>query len=573
MAIAKGFVAKPRKDRWHKKPTALLGGIGIFFSFIVTWMGVSLWLGHTTIIGSMYPLALGCVFIFGLGLLDDFTDIKPYHKLLGQIVIASFLVIFGFQIQWFTSMSVNLIVSILWMVGITNAFNLLDNMDGLAVGTAILSGIFLFFTSNGSNTFPSLICLAAFLGAALGFLIYNFHPASIFMGDSGSMLLGLTLAGLTTKTSGLMSGYHTGQFALLLVVPILILFIPIMDTVFVSVMRRLFGRPISKGGRDHSSHRIVAIGFSESKAVLLLYGFTIVAGLLAIAIFKYPFGVSLAMVTIFLLFSLFFWIYLAKVKVYDEGPIFNGKKWTPILINITYKKKLFEVMLDLVLIPLAYWISYLVRFEGSAYSDNFTIFLKSLPIVIICQLFSFYIMGVYRGIWQYVGLRDVITYAKGVTVGTLLAIFGNVIIFRFEGFSRTLFIIYWMILFILVAAMRFSFRFFGEVTMNQSMVGEKTLIYGAGAAGQLAVREIEQNRNLGLTIVGFIDDDTKKQGQKIRGYPVMGGMESLEGLIRQYEISKLILCVGNIKREVHEKLKKLCDSNGTELRQLKISID
>ena len=99
----------------------MLGGIGIFFSFIVTWMGVSLWLGHTTIIGSMYPLALGCVFIFGLGLLDDFTDIKPYHKLLGQIVIASFLVIFGFQIQWFTSMSVNLIVSILWMVGITNA--------------------------------------------------------------------------------------------------------------------------------------------------------------------------------------------------------------------------------------------------------------------------------------------------------------------------------------------------------------------------------------------------------------------------------------------------------------------
>jgi UDP-GlcNAc:undecaprenyl-phosphate GlcNAc-1-phosphate transferase len=572
IAIRKNFVAVPKDDRWHRKPTALFGGVGIFFSMTAAWIGISLVLGYEATMGSMLPLGIGCLLVFSLGLVDDIVDIKPHHKLLGQIVIASFLVVFGFQVQWFTSLSANLFFSILWIVGITNAFNLLDNMDGLAAGTAILSGFFLFFSSYGANAVPPSVCLAALLGAVLGFLVYNFHPASIFMGDSGSMVIGLALAGLTTKTSGLMSVY-SGRLALILAVPILILFIPIMDTVFVSIIRRLFGRPISKGGRDHSSHRIVAIGFSEPKAVILLYGFTIIAGLLAVAMTRYSLSVSLAMIAVFLLFSLFFWIYLAKVKVYDEGFILSDKKWTPILIDLTYKKKLFEMMLDLAIIPLAYWIAYLVRFERSAYSENFHIFFKSLPIVIICQLFSFYTVGVYRGIWMFLGLRDVLTYIKGVTLGTVMVIIGNVVIYRFEGFSRTLFIIYWMILLILVITLRFSFRFFEDVIHQQPNGGIKTIIYGAGAAGQFALQEIERNKKIELSVVGFIDDDVKKQGQTIYGYPILGGLDKLEGLIQQFGLSTIVVSSRKISKDIRDKLEKICGPLGVQISELKISIE
>lgn len=573
IAVKRNFIAKPKEDRWHKKPTALLGGIGIFASFIIIWLAVLLIVGYDRAMGPLLPLALGSAAIFAVGLVDDVYEIKPHQKLLCQIIIASFLVIFGFQIQWFTSKTANLVISIFWIVGITNAFNLLDNMDGLAAGIAFFSAIFLFLASYGNSALPILICLSIYSGAVLGFLFYNFHPASIFMGDSGSLLLGFILAGLATKASGLMDGFHSGQLALLVVVPVLILFIPIMDTTFVSVMRRLFGRPISRGGRDHSSHRIVAIGFSESTAVLILYGFTVLAGLLAIAITRFSLGVSITLVIIFLLISAFFWIYLAKVKVYEEESILMGTKLTPLIINVTYKKKLFEVLLDLVLIPLAYWISYLIRFEGTSYAENFGFFLKSLPIVIVCQLTSFYIAGVYRGMWQYVGLRDVINYVKGVSMGTFLAVMGILIIYRFMGFSRTLFIIDWMILILLVMGSRFSFRFFGEAALQQSTNGAKALIYGAGAGGQLALREIEQNKELAITVVGFMDDDIKKQGQNIRGYPVLGGLDQLEELINKYNISEVIVSFRKYERESKEQLKKICIQCGVELSQLKISIE
>jgi UDP-GlcNAc:undecaprenyl-phosphate GlcNAc-1-phosphate transferase len=573
IAIKRNFVAKPKEDRWHKKPTALLGGIGIFASLTAIWLLSSLIMGYDQAMGSLLPLALCSSAIFILGLVDDIFEIKPHQKLLCQIIIASLLVIFGFQIQWFTSKTANLIVSIFWIVGITNAFNLLDNMDGLAAGIAFFSGIFLFLASYGNTSLPALICLSAYLGAVLGFLVYNFYPASIFMGDSGSLFLGFVLAGLATKASGLMSDFHSGQLALLVVVPVLILFIPIMDTAFVSIMRRLFGRPISQGGRDHSSHRIVAIGFSESTAVIILYGFTILAGLLAIAITRLSLGVSITLVVIFLLVAVFFWIYLAKVKVYEEESILTGTKFTPLIINVTYKKKLFEVLLDLVLITLAYWISYLIRFEGVSYADNFDTFLKSLPIIIVCQLLSFYLAGVYRGIWQYVGLRDVISYIKGVSLGTFLVVMGILFIYRFVGFSRTIFIIDWMILILLITASRFSFRFFGEAALQQSNNGKKALIYGAGAGGQLALREIEQNKDLAITLVGFVDDDARKQGQNIRGYPVLGGLDHLEELIGKHNISELIVSFRRFDRETKEQLKKICLQHSVELSQLRISID
>jgi len=311
LAIRGNLVAKPRDDRWHKRPTALLGGVSIFAALFVVWMLASFLVGFHSSTMPLAPLAFGGIAIFLLGLFDDLFDINPQHKLVGQIIIASLLVIFGFQVSWFSSETANLLISIFWIVGITNAFNLLDNMDGLSAGIAFLAGLFLFLSqlfSGVESIVPALLFTSIFLGSLLGFLIYNFYPASIFMGDSGSLLIGFLIAGLTTEASGLMIGRHSSHLVFVLAIPILILFIPILDTAFVSLMRKLSGRPISQGGQDHSSHRMVSIGFSERKAVLILYGFAGISGILAMAISRLALGVSLVLVAIYLLFILF-WEY------------------------------------------------------------------------------------------------------------------------------------------------------------------------------------------------------------------------------------------------------------------------
>jgi UDP-GlcNAc:undecaprenyl-phosphate GlcNAc-1-phosphate transferase len=580
LAIRGNLVAKPRDDRWHKRPTALLGGVSIFAALFVVWMLASFLVGFHSSTRPLAPLAFGGIAIFLLGLFDDLFDINPQHKLVGQIIVASLLVIFGFQVHWFASETANLLISIFWIVGITNAFNLLDNMDGLSAGIAFLAGLFLFLSqlfSGVESIVPALLFTSIFLGSLLGFLIYNFYPASIFMGDSGSLLIGFLIAGLTTEASGLMIGRHSSHLVFVLAIPILILFIPILDTAFVSLMRKLSGRPISQGGQDHSSHRMVSIGFSEKKAVLILYGFAGVSGILAMAISRLALGVSLVLVAIYLLFILFFWINLARVKVYPERSLVSEAqkgKLTPLLVEITYKRRLFEVLLDLILIPLAYWISYLLRFEGSAYGANFPIFFKSLPIVVACQLFAFFLLGVYRGIWQYVGMRDVIIFSKAVTAGTVLSVLVNLGIYRFISFSRTVFVIYWVIVLALVTASRFSYRLIGEATPRNNMKkGKRTLIYGAGAGGQLVMQEIERNQNLGLTLVGFIDDDVRKQNRRFLGYPVFRGKDSLNEIIGKYKISEIIISFKGMDREAMNSMKKNCSALGVNVSCLNIVIE
>ena len=581
LAVKGNFVARPRDDRWHKRPTSLLGGVSIFLTLMVVWLIASVAIGFDASFRPLFPLALGCIAIFLLGLTDDLFEINPQHKLVGQIIIASILVIFGFQVNWFESMTANLVISIFWIIGIINAFNLLDNMDGLSAGIALIAALFLFLahiyiSPPVNSSFPALLLLSVFIGTILGFLFYNFNPASIFMGDSGSLLIGFLLAGLTTEASGLMVGPQSGHLVSVLAIPILILFVPILDTTFVSLMRKLSGRPISVGGRDHSSHRMVAIGFSERTAVFLLYGFAAVSGLLAMAVTRFSLGVSIVLVLIYLLFVIFFWIYLARAKVYPEKSILsqvkNGKL-TPVLIEITYKRRLFEVLLDLNLIPLAYWSSYLLRFEGSVYKENFPIFLKSLPIVVACQLFSFFLLGVYRGIWQYVGIRDVIIYVKAITVGTVLSVLVNLGIHRFMGFSRTLFVIYWMILVVLVTVSRFSYRLFDEATpKNHAKAGRRSLIYGAGTGGQLVMQEIEKNENLGLTLIGFIDDNIQKQNRRLKGYPVFGGKDRLNEIVKKYHISEVIISFRNMDKGDRDSLRRDCNALGVNVSCLKILI-
>src|SRR6185503_2477782 len=257
-----GFVAKPKVDRWHKNPTAMMGGVAIWLAVIITYLTL---VPHT---GQGWAVIGAASFLFVVGLIDDLLHIKPYQKLIGQVIGAAIVVNYGLVLPWTRSLPANMVITIFWLIGITNAINLLDNMDGLATGIAAIASSFLTFNFVTGHQSVEAMMMAVFAAALVGFLVYNSNPASIFMGDSGSMFIGFFLAGAALIN---VAGGRSRSFVPVLAVPILVLFIPIFDTTFVTILRKLSGRAASQGGRDHTSHRLVALGLSEKRAVLLLY--------------------------------------------------------------------------------------------------------------------------------------------------------------------------------------------------------------------------------------------------------------------------------------------------------------
>lgn len=583
LAIRTGRIAIPRDNRWHSKETALLGGIGIFSAMLSAWLPGAILLGWSTFAKPYSPMVLCACGIFALGLWDDIYNMDPQHKLAGQLVIVSILLFFDFHLEWTQFKTLNLVLTIVWVVGITNAFNLLDNMDGLSAGIAFIAAAFLFifqYLNPASNhaSDPGLLILCAYSGALLGFLVYNFNPASIFMGDAGSLFIGFVLACLTMTARPATTGGESRFLHLLsvIVIPVLIVFVPILDTGFVSIMRKLFSRPISQGGKDHSSHRLVAIGFSERKAVLVLYGFSVVSGILALAVNRLHAGACVVIVILYFLFVLFFWIYLGKVKVYSEKSIrfdHTSGRITPLLIDITYRRRILEVLLDLILVTVAYYSAYLLRFEGQL-GPNFDFFLKSLPIVIASQILFFFLFGVYRGVWQDTSITDLMTYGKAITAGAITPMLLLLFLYRFYSFSRAVFVIYWGLMLMMVSFSRLSFRLLDEGVTKGNPSGKPVLVYGAGLGGQMLVREIESNKMLGMTIKGFIDDNRDIWNKRIRGYPVLGGMADLERVLHHHPVKEIIISFKENSAQKKREIKQLLEATGLEanVSEMKLTI-
>lgn len=253
------FRSDPRHDRWHKRPTPSSGGVSIFLAVGVVYV--------TCFLGEHTGIAIGAAAIWALGVLDDIVRLPPWAKLLGQGSISTAVVYSGVVFHATPWLPANYAFSVLWLVVITNAFNLIDNMDGLCAGVTVIIALFRFslLTARGDWVDAQLVLLIA--GAYAGFLRWNYRPARIFMGDCGSMFAGFTLAALTIATPIA----HTKAFVAGLFYPALTFTYPIFDVCLVSILRKLAGRPISMGGRDHSSHRMIYLGLSETKTVWMVW--------------------------------------------------------------------------------------------------------------------------------------------------------------------------------------------------------------------------------------------------------------------------------------------------------------
>jgi UDP-GlcNAc:undecaprenyl-phosphate/decaprenyl-phosphate GlcNAc-1-phosphate transferase len=563
-----GAVARPKDDRWHKKPTAMLGGIAIFLTTIITFLFFVPRTPHNWVV------ILASTFLFFVGLVDDLLHIKPYQKLIGQVMGSALVIYYGLALPWTSSAAVNMGLTIFWLVGITNAINLLDNMDGLAAGNAAIAAAFLVlsFVANGQTV--EALMLAIFAAALIGFLVYNSYPASIFMGDCGSMFIGFFLASSALIAA---AGGRTRQsFLIVLAVPVLILLIPIFDTTFVTILRKLSGRSVSTGGRDHTSHRLVALGLSERRAVWMLYGFAGLSGLLAILVREVDFRLGLALIAGFTIILTLIGIYLAGVKVYDEAEVqaAREKPLVSFLVDLSYKRRVFEVLLDVTLIILSYYASYSLIFGSSLGEAAWQTFLRAVPVLVFVNMAAFLVMGVYRGIWRYISVDNLIVFAKAVVLGSVLNIIVLLFAFRFQGFSRAVFALNAIILFLMLAGSRMAFRLFRQfLPMPGSADGLRVLIYGAGDGGELLLREMRNNSELRYRPVGFVDDDPLKKGKIIHGLRVFGGNGSLSNICKEQKVDEVLISSSQFSNERVREILRDCEAAQVTLKRMRIYIE
>jgi UDP-GlcNAc:undecaprenyl-phosphate GlcNAc-1-phosphate transferase len=376
IAIKKEWMAVPKSDRWHQNTTALMGGIAIYISLIIPLLFISeaySFLKEVVFNPQMQfgsdqnglpPVSLavlvGATFLFGLGLIDDLNGIKPQTKLIGQIVVALLVVFLGFRLSWFNSLTLDTFVTVFWIVGITNAFNLLDNMDGLCAGIGGICSLNLILLFSGNMPEAHQIALIM-TGVLFAFLVYNFNPASIFMGDCGSMPVGFIISILALSYSQSVAKNSLSSVT----VPILLVLVPVMDTTLVTFIRILSGRKASMGGRDHTSHRLVLIGMSEKRAAVTLYGVGFVSGLAALFVSRYDTLTSPTVIIPVFISFLLMGIYLAQLRVYPEKEFsrLRNRNFSAILYDLTYKRQVLIILLDFCLIAFSYYLSYRLRFD------------------------------------------------------------------------------------------------------------------------------------------------------------------------------------------------------------------
>lgn len=587
----------PGGRKIHDLPRPLLGGIAIFASFtIVTLLAFkvgkpfALQLDH---LPPLLPLLAGGALVVVLGVVDDMAGMRPATKFLFQCAAGLILIGSGVAIRSVSDPSAigsqiglgvwGLALSFLWVVGITNALNLIDGLDGLASGVSFIAAVTFAALAFMKGEQPEMMVLSLILAGAIGgFLRYNFYPASIFLGDTGSLFLGYMLASVS-----IVGNYKSATLVSLLV-PILALGLPIMDTV-VSMARRLlrslhlvdvdpqtkklrfffFGESaVWNADQDHIHHRLLKSGLSQRRAVMLLYGVSVLLALGALSLnFLHGknFGYFLVAVGLFVFLSIRRLGY-QEFQVSPEGSLLWVYRHRFVGVRI------FQAFSDLMFILFSY-LGALTFAAGGRVAAIGSGGLGVMWLVVLVQSVTFVANGFYKGAWRYTNLRDILTLTRGVFLACLIS-FVLAATWWSRGHELSMvFLNQFFILAFLVVSSRLSYRILSLLRKSRRQEGQKVLIYGAGEGGAFALREIINNPELGLMAVGFLDDDPGKRGKLFNGMKILGGLEELDGILSKNSVTSLIVSSGKIPLHRIEAVKDKCSKSGVQVRRLMFNLE
>lgn len=466
------FVSRPKGERWSTRPVPMGGGVAIYGVLVV---GLAL---------CSWDLALAATLIFLLGLIDDRRELPPKAKLLVQFVAAGW-VVWGpldpgpapLLIGGSAWLAVPITVG--WYVGMCNSVNLLDNMDGSAAGVSLVAALFLYALAASTGSTPPAVILAAAIcaSAALGFLVWNFPPARVFMGDAGSLVLGFGLAGLAVQITSAGTG-GIRQLA----VAAFVLGIPLFDTALVWVSRRAAKRPFLQGGRDHTTHRLVALGLSPRRTVLVVYGVAATLGGFGFAVAQG--SVSTAVVTAVIAGSLaiLVGVFLGDVSVYRDASgeaVVNRPRHPALLYTI-------ELLVDVGLLSACWLLAYVIRFGGVVLPEGGEALpyylrasaLPGLPFVIGFKVAALLLFRLYRGFWRTIHFADVFRLAQALLLGSAMVVLAATLLSRFADYSRGVIAIDFLLSLIAVVASRSFLRFLRDAFAKLSGRRVRALLLG-----------------------------------------------------------------------------------------------
>jgi len=609
LAFYLGAVDEPGGRRVHQGRVPRLGGLAVLGALLATVAAVRvallatvaavrvvdlLWfdvfLGHAWTWGW---LLAGALVVSAVGAIDDVRGLGPLTKLMLQILAGVMVLIGGYGIEQITNPLTGNIVglgwfgvplTLLWVVGITNAFNLLDGLDGLAAGVALIASSTLFLVSLAGGHLDVALLAAMLAGALAGFLCYNFNPASIFLGDSGSLLLGYLLSVLAIH------GSQKGATTVVVLVPILALGLPIMDTLL-AMLRRLLGAlrvvqtdrgrneyqflvvgsaSIFQADRQHIHHRLLQMGLTHRRAVMVLWGVCAVLGILSL------FAVGSHGVDILLLVTVVSITLFAGVRQlgYQEVNVLQRGTLLPLFDLPILHRRAVHVMADALFVALAYAAALVYAVGGALDSEARNYLLWSVVTVVGVKIGALLWDGVYQRSYRHTSAGDAIALlrcliaAETVCVGLVMALHGM------PPNAPVVFLLDFYFTLTLVLGGRLSFKVL-EVMASRRTEGKKrrVLIYGAGLGGTMLLREMSQNAELKCEAVGFLDDHLALRAHWVNGVPVLGGWRDLDAVVRQEAVQEVIIASRKIPEERVNAVAVECGRLGITVRRFRVGLE
>jgi UDP-GlcNAc:undecaprenyl-phosphate GlcNAc-1-phosphate transferase len=561
------LVAEPTGERWHDQATPSFGGVGIFLG-LIAGLGAALAVGVVDSSSELFGVAAGCTILFLAGLADDLFDLAPVMKLAAQFAAAGIVLASGLTVEVVDSEVLGTAIGLVWLVGITNAFNLLDNMDGLAATLAVVACATFAVDSIAREPESLATVLALGLGfACAAFLPFNLRPkrrAAIFMGDSGSQVIGFGLACLALASSWTAAGATLATVLL----PLLVLAIPILDTTLVTVRRVLERRPIAQGGKDHSSHRLVYYGLSEQQAVAALALLATLLGLTALAYNVLDnaritaFGVLVSFVVL-VQFGSFLTDLEDRSRRSEPGP-------QPSLLRalLSQPRRLVEVLVDFAIICTSFLAAYLLQVDGKGTEVQRAIFLATLPVLLGVRYVLFVLAGIYRRVWRFASPRDLVA----IVVATALSVpFTIAIVAKtrsLHDFPLEIFFVDALLCAVLVSASRLALRMAPDLlAATGRRGGERVLVVGAGRSGRSLVRELRETPE--QRVVGFVDDNPKVRRRHVLGVRVLGGLDEIVMLLETSRPNEVLVTIPDVAPERLEALVAACAAAGVPCRLVK----
>jgi UDP-GlcNAc:undecaprenyl-phosphate/decaprenyl-phosphate GlcNAc-1-phosphate transferase len=378
----------------------------------------------------------------------------------------------------------------------------------------------------------------AIIGALAAFLLWNLHPASIFMGDCGALPLGMLLGVLSLHAGGLSSASHVAHYA----VPVLLMLVPLLDTIIVSVSRMATGIPVSRRGLDHSHHRLLGLGLTDPRVVLVCWIVAGFAGICAVILAAMPHAYVVSVLPIIAVIFALIGCFMIDLTFDARAPgIAFGylQGLSRLILSLSYKRRVTEIALDFFIISAAFFGATLIRADFQTDDARVARMLQDVPLALISTYLAFALTGVYRGIWRYAGMSDVIRIANGAILsGAAILIIGSLLQLPVTPSVVAIFV---LVLFNLTLASRLSFRVLRKGLILLGEARQRILIVGAGEIAESAARYVTSGRFDYTRLVGYIDDDYFKLGKMVHGYKVLGTLQQLDKICDRVRFDQILI--------------------------------